>query len=607
MIKPSPELLQALLTLRSSLEAAEFGDSTALVQAFAHSNGCSAQTTWRWLSKHVGYSPNRKKRADAGTTRLPEETLMFIAASKQISVRNTGKSTKPTAVAMNIADANGMAVNVSSSRINALLRNKRLDTKSQANARNHGRMRSLHPNHVHQVDPSLCLIYYMGGKQYAMTAEQFNKNKPTSMEKVKLKVWRYVRYDHASGCVDVRYFEAAGENQASLFEFLMWTWGKQDSRTSYGVPKRLLWDKGSANTSGAIKRLLDALGVEHEAHATHHAWVKGGVEQGNNLVETHFESRLRDEPVNSIEELNNAAANWVRDYNANAIKFVDCRIRRDSGEAFIRDALWQRISSNELVEMPERKVCAWFLHGRTEERTVRDSRISFAHPQSKGSKTYDLSQWAGDYAQGEKVKVSPLLMGDCSIRVEIERFGKESLVLHVTPVTEFDEYGRDMNATVIGEAYASAPHTAAQKAAKDIAAATYGVTTVDEADKLKGKNVRPFMHLNDGKGVTAHGHLGKEELPIRMIQKAQTLDTPDVLAARGMTAETVKLTHTQAAIQLRSLLSRSLERTEYSWLQKHYAQGVNEEQLGDIARHLKGEMQQLADGTNGGSILKVVK
>ena len=59
----------------------------------------------------------------------------------------------------------------------------------------------------------------------------------------------------------------------------------------------------SANTSFAIKNLLDALGVDHETHATGHSWGKGGVEQGNNLVETHFESRLRFEPVESVEQL----------------------------------------------------------------------------------------------------------------------------------------------------------------------------------------------------------------------------------------------------------------------------------------------------------------
>ena len=54
-------------------------------------------------------------------------------------------------------------------------------------------------------------------------------------------------------------------------------------------------------------RLLDALGVHHESHATHHAWVKGGVESANYIVERQFESRLREEPVEDVRQLMGAS------------------------------------------------------------------------------------------------------------------------------------------------------------------------------------------------------------------------------------------------------------------------------------------------------------
>jgi hypothetical protein len=265
----SPETLADLLTLRDALGASspKGGTRGALVQTFATAKGCSVQTAYRWLKENVGWSPERKLRTDAGKTRCPDDTLHFIASSVNASVRNNGVSTKLICVAMNIAQANGLEVNVSAARMATLMRSKRLDVKAQSTARNHQRLRSLHPNHVHQIDPSLCLVFYMGGKQYIMDAETFNKNKPTAMERIKLKVWRYVRYDHASGSLDVRYFEAAGENQASLFDFLLHTWGQCATRPSHGVPRLLLWDKGSANTSTGIKRLLDALGVNHITHA----------------------------------------------------------------------------------------------------------------------------------------------------------------------------------------------------------------------------------------------------------------------------------------------------------------------------------------------------
>jgi hypothetical protein len=589
MNKPSPEMLELLFALRRQLEAAAHGQGGPLIDGFAELHGRSNKTIWKWLRVHAGYNTGRKKRADAGTTKLPEESLVFIAASKNLSVRANGKATKPTGVAMNIADANGLAVNIGASQINRILRSRKLDTKSQANARNHTQMRSLYPNHVHQIDPSLCLIYYVGKRQMMMTEAEFNKNKPAAIEKVKLKVWRYVRYDHASGSLDVRYFEAAGENQRSLFEFLLWTWGEQPKRLSHGIPKLLLWDKGSANTSAAICRLLDAMGVDHQTHATHHAWVKGGVENGNRIVEMHFESRLRDQPVDCVEELNASAELWVRDYNANAIKHVDSRVQRDSGEKLVRDELWQMIlrTPNALIKMPERKVCAWFLTGTETTRQVRNGLITYVHPELDGRRTYNLSQWAEFYSQKDKVKVSPLLLAEGDIRVEIEQLGKEPLVVQIGPEKDFDEFGRMMSGTVIGDEYKSAKHTVAEQSAKDIARAAYGVVNLDEAEALLRKNVRPFQQFNDGKGVVAHSHLGQGELPQRLLPTAKELDTPELTAAMDTQLELPRKNAVQMAIWLRGHLAEDYQPSMLAELTKRFPDGATEPELEQVLADLR--------------------
>lgn len=528
MNKPNAELMALLLSLRQQLEHAAHGEAGRLIAAFSERHGRSKQTVWRWLNVFAGYDAGRKKRSDAGKTACPEDTLAFIAASKQSSVRANGKATKPTAVAMNIADANGLEVNVSAGTINRVLRQRKLDAKSQAAARNHGRLRSLHPNHVHEVDPSLCLVFYIGNRQMIMTEQEFNKNKPTAIEKVKLKCWRYVRWDHASRALDVKYYQAAGENQYTLFEFLLHTWGQHEQRLSHGVPKILLWDKGSQRSSPAVCHWLDAMDVNYIAHGTHHAWVKGGVEKGNHIVEMHFESRLRDQPVSCVEELNEAAARWVRDYNANAIKFVDSRIKLPTGESFSRDELWQTIlrTPEALIRLPEEKVCRWFLTGKTVTRNIRDNCISFAHPELGASRQYNLAQWAEFYSNNDKVEVRPLLLADGAVRVSIERLGQEPLLIQVTPVADFDAYGRALNNPVIGNEYQAAPHTAAEQAAKQIAQTAYGDVTREEAEELLRKNVRPFQHFNDGKGITAHGHLGREELPARIVPAGRDMDLP---------------------------------------------------------------------------------
>jgi hypothetical protein len=519
----SPDMMQALFQLRDAVVTTAHGKRREIVEAFAGTHGASASTIYTWLRNHAGYNTGRKKRADAGTSRLPDETLNFIAASMNESVRNNGIATKPIAVAMNIAHENGLLVNVSEGRVGTLLREKRMDVKTQAKARNHQKMRSRYPNHVHQIDPSLCLIYYMGKRQYVMDERRFNKNKPIALEKVKLKVWRYVRYDHASGAIDVRYFEAAGESQHSMFNFLLHTWGRQEGRLSHGVPEMLVWDKGSANTSVAVVRLLDALEVKHETHATHHAWVKGGVENANWIVERHFESRLKDEPVNSVEELNVSAAKWVRAYNSNTITHVDCRIVRDDGEANARDDLWNLIAHHPgvLREMPSREVCAWFLRGKEETRVIKNGEISFVHPLSSKSEIYNLQAWAQEWANGDKVKISPMLTGECVVRIEFERFGREPLLIEVAAIRSFDEFGRDLNATLIGEERKVAPHTAAMEASKVLAQTAYGFdASLEDAEAQRRKNTRPFAHMNGGKGITAHSHLGQEELPRRLIPAA---------------------------------------------------------------------------------------
>lgn len=511
-----------------------------------------------------------------------------------------------TPVAMHIADANGLEVNVSTSRMQTLLRQRGLQTSQLRDARNTQQMRSLHPNHVHQIDPSLCLIYYMGGKQRMMRDDEFYKNKLDNIAKLKLKVWRYVRYDHFSGALDVRYFEAAGENQAVLFDFLMYTWGKQPNRLSHGIPRLLYWDKGSANTSAAVCRLLDALGVEHEAHAAGHAWATGGVEVGNNIVETQFECRLRFEPVETCEQLNAAAEKWVRDYNANAMAHIDARVRRPAGR-FVRDALWHGIRTEQLIALPERSVCQWFMAGKDATRKVNNLAISFAHPETKQSTRYCLKPWADKLYKGQEVLVTPLLMQDGAVRITIEQLGREPLVVQVQPDIDFDAAGRHASATEFGQR-STMPDDASVQATKQLAQAAYGAdATLEEAETKRRKNVKPFAHLNDGKGVVAHSMLGTKELPIPLPRKAQTLDTPEIAAA--VTPTLAPISVTAAALQLRGLLGRNLSPEENQWLRRSYPDGVPPENIDAIVTSLRNDaLPQQATGTDHArSNLKVVQ
>lgn len=536
----SPGLLQQLFVLRDALAAAPHGTQTVQVNAFAERIGRKANTVHRWLKDHAGRATDRKKRADAGRSCMPLETLEMIAGMKREGVRGQGKKIVPTGVAMNILDNNGVEITVSKSRCNALMREKRMDVDSVVNSRSHIQTRPEHVNQVFQIDPSLCVIYYMRGKQFMMRDEEFYKNKLDNYAKVTLKVWRYVRYEQGSSSIDVRYYEAAGENQESLFNFCHYTMSRQAHRLSYGLPSILLMDKGSANTSHGILNWMNAMGVEVITHAAGHSWGKGGVEKSNDIVEIQFESRLKFEPVDSVEQLNAAVEKWVRDFNANAISHVDCRVRRASGEPMVRDDLWSLIlrTPQHLIEIPDINICKYFLHSKLETRQVKSNyTISFVHPEIKKSQQYDLRPWAEYLANKMDVKVWALLLKQGALRIEIPRIGAEPLLVEVQPDSAFDEFGNSLSAQVIGE-YSKAPQSLTEATDKRLAQSAWGIdATRDTAEVSRAKQARPFAHLNEGKGLVAHSHLGKTDLPKRLLPNATPLETDQIATAHSSKVE----------------------------------------------------------------------
>jgi hypothetical protein len=230
------------------------GQRRALIEQEAAKLAISPATLYRQLET-VGWASGRKARADKGTTRVPEENLQFVAAARKAAIRQNGKATLPTCVAASIAVQNGIDLPVCNATLNRLMRARHMDTASQKQATPAVGMRSLHPNHVHEVDPSLCLVYYDRGQQIVIRDDELYKNKLSKLAELKNKVWRYVLTDHTSGTI-IPYISAKGESQKNLFEFLMFAWSKRDGRPFHGVPRMLMMDPGSANTAHSIRNLL---------------------------------------------------------------------------------------------------------------------------------------------------------------------------------------------------------------------------------------------------------------------------------------------------------------------------------------------------------------
>ena len=463
----------------NEIRSAGYGRKGELVEKYSKILGVSVKTLYRMLAEA---SPTgRAKRCDAGESSLDESTLKLIAAMMLNSVRGNGKQTMDIPTARQILLAQGIEIPVSDSRIAVLLKEKGYDIQGMKAAEPCIRMRSLHPNHVHQVDPSLCLLYYSpDGKQHLIRDEEAYKNKPFMQGKEKLKLWRYVMVDHYSGTICHRYYQTEGENMLTLWEFLQYGWGiKENERAVFhGLPEILVCDKGSANTSGAIANALRSLRVTLIPHTVGNARAKGSVEDANNLIEKLFESRLKLQPVSSVEELNEYAEQWDALINANLLEGYDSRLTRAK---MARTDLWLKIRPEELVELPGG--AASLLMRNAEDRKV-DSSLTV----SCRNRLYSVAGMVG-IRPAMTVKVQPILVSpDNKILVSYMYDGE--LIEDERLPLEMDEAGFRLDAPVFGVEFKRNADTVQDKARKELKA-------------LIGDDGIPFIETTEGRGIRA--------------------------------------------------------------------------------------------------------
>lgn len=551
---------QALLvSFAQRLAAAKHGEKRHILAEVTQHLGWSKDKFYRELEA-IGWSSGRKRRSDAGTTSVSDETLNHAAALLATGVRANGKQIMELPNAASILTANGHDVATSNSTLRRVLRQRQASAKQLAAPTAHVQLKSLYPNHVHQVDPSLCLLYYPPGKtgriQRFMDDDDFYKNKPQNLEKVaNLRVWRYVLTDHTSGTIRVRYYESAGETSLILYSFLLWAWGEhQDANCPLrGMPEILLMDKGSANQSVAMVRALRALNVQLEDHAAKNARAKGQVENANNLVEKLFESRLLLEPVASVEELNQKAQAWQNAFNANQLPGYDARHRR---HRMSRYECWQTIrrQQQQLRELPPAEVCRWLLTHKPETRKVGNNLcISAVHPRTKTSMTYKLEGRAGIYV-GLEVLITPLVLSEHGDMLVYCTVNGVQQVHQVTPEAK-DEYGFVQSAATIGQEFKQNADTTVDSARKQALRTAYPNLTDDEIATARKKKATPFNGELD-----ALSHLttlyNPSYMPVKGEQVQTGFEKPSTQLLKGIALKAAALNQ----------LNRVLTPEEAAWL-----------------------------------------
>ncbi len=538
--------------------------------------GCSAPTLYRKL-RAIGWTSGRKQRTDKGDSCVPYNELVQLSAMWADERRMNGKWVGTLDDVISMSRSNGtLSVDISAATASRLFQLHGLHRSQVSQPAPHVQMQSLHPNHVWQVDPSLCVVYYSQRDGVRVLDEKkYYKNKPAEVARfTPLRVWRYVAVDHYTGALYARYYEASGESQETLFRFLMDAMAPSDTRhIMRGVPHCLVWDAGSANTSHGIQQLLTALLVRHWAHTPGNSRAKGSVEQGNNLVEVRFEGRLRFKKVPSVEELNADLADWLVWLNAT---------QEHTRHQHTRYGLWQTILQTQLRTRPEEAVCRNLLTSRPEERLVRgDLKVQFA-VKGHGSAEYSVEH-VPNIRVGDKVQVVVHAYRAPAICVVQQDAEGRTRYIECEPV-QTNAGGFDITAPVFGEAYKRKADTVSDEARKAQAEAAYGTRDVAEAEKLRAKGAPAFGGAIDPfKDVRE----AAAQAPSHIVRRGTELHVPNPVQI-----EVKPLSLVEALRNLREWLGRAITPAEREQISQWYPQGVPETDLQDIVNRLSQPIQE---------------
>lgn len=534
-----PQHAEYFVMLKQRLEAAPHGQRGQLARAAADFLSCTPATVYRKLEK-VGWDSGRKTRTDRGALCVDEQLARTVGGMKKITTRDNGKRTLPIGTIVEILEENGMGVtdaagNITMPHAATISRAMRVYGchPDQVEAGTPAvEMRSLHPNHVWQMDASVCVIFYLpGGKVAVMDEKKYNEKKPHNLvrlDKEKQRVIRWLITDHASGSFYLQYTQGTEDAVTAIDVLINALCPRGGNDIMRGAPLILYTDPGSANRANMTKMFCKRLGITPLPHQAGNARATGQVEVTQNIVECHFEGRLRMLAVAGLAELNAHAAAWRIAFHAQKIH---------SRHGMTRDKAWMTITGEQLRVPHSVEALRAIVGSPPELKKVNAKLILNYTPKGFKALTYSLRHIDGIHIGGfVGVSVNPYLAPAVDVIV-VEQDGAERIYT-LQPI-ERDRFNFDVNAPVFGESYASHADTATDKAIKAMDKEAYGVNTLEEAAKARAKKAQAYAHIN-------------------VMADVQAARTPTYIPKRGRdlsletnSRELPRLSHVEAAMQLR--------------------------------------------------------
>lgn len=572
----NPVIVSRLVQVLQAAQAAPRGKQAIYAAACAEL-GVSTATLYRHFGK-ITVKPERKKRSDAGDVSLSRDEAVAISAALMVSHRKSNKRLMSIGQAVEVMRANGEVraertdpatgevMPLSDGAVARALRHYGLHPDQLNRPTPAVELKSLHPNHVWQVDASLCVLYYLNARTEAesglqvMERDKFYKNKPANLKRIEAdRVWSYEITCHYSSAIYLQYVMGA-ESGTNLAECFISAIQKREGDPFHGVPFVLMMDMGSANTSGLFTNLARRLQVKTIAHAPGNARATGQVEKARDLIERSFESGLRLRPVRDLAELNAQAQRWARWFNATKVHTRHGKTRYDA---------WMTISPEQLRVAPPVEVCQALLTETPETRKVTD----FLTVSYKG-REFDV-RGVPNVMVGEKLHITlnPWVL-DAAMVVDQDADGNE--VLHSIPLVARDEAGFRVDGNVIGEDWKRPADTQLEANRKEVGRFAFDAATDAEVEAKRKAKATPFGgRIDPGKVI--------DQAPERTFLPRRGTDLQTTVATHKAPARV--LTGFEAAAELRRMgleMTREITASLRAW----YPDGVPEDQLPELHARL---------------------
>ncbi|EMW6529776.1 transposase family protein, partial [Acinetobacter baumannii] len=571
MTTPDLAIQDYLREVAANLQAAGHGQKGEIIATACKYLDVSRPQLYRDLET-VGFKSERKQRSDKGKTVVPTEVAEMIGGMVHVATRANGKKTLPITTALDMLVADGKAPKVSAATVARVMKQNMCHPKQLATPSAHTQQKSLHPNHVWQVDASVCVLFYLpkGGMQ-VMDEKKFYKNKPANVKKIENdRVIRYVMTDHYSGSIYVEYVYGSESSENLIEIFLNAIQKRSAQEPMHGVPNILYTDKGCANTSGLFRNLLERLDVTFIPHATGNSQAKGQVENAQNIVETQFEGRLRFMQINNIQELNAQATAWRMYWNETKIH---SRTKRS------RNAVWQTIKPEQLRIAPPMELCRELISTVPVEKTVK-ANLTVSHAiQGYGSQDYDVRHVDGVYPKAKlQIVVNPY-RAPCIDVLTKDQHGNE--VIFTCEPMQVDWVGFGNDAAIIGEEIKAMPQSKIDENRKRILKKAYDAETLEQVDKAIAKKKPAY----DGQ-LNAMADVAAVEVPTYIKRAGEQVTTTK------QRRESAPISTVEAAKEIRGLIGDLWTTDHYKALKKSYPDGlVPADAVREIAEAIKAEQE----------------